>query len=300
LTPSAGILPYDVNAPLWSDGARKRRWIALRGDGTIQFQERAEWRFPPGTVFIKHFELEGPGGTVKEARRLETRLLVTTRGGEAFGVTYKWRADGREADLLTEGLTEEVVVDADHPDLRQRWTYPSRKDCLVCHTQQAGYVLGVNTRQLNRAASDSHRGATDNQLLAWSRHGMFDRPLSAERISHWPKLAGLDDPRAAIVDRVRSYLDANCAQCHRPGGVRGEFDARWETPLDKQKLLLGKLVAADLGVPRAAVVTPDDRNRSMLYLRMQRRQDVFNMPPLATHQIDTDALELVGRWIDNL
>jgi hypothetical protein len=82
--------------------------------------------------------------------------------------------------------------------------------------------------------------------------------------------------------------------------VRGEFDARWETPLDKQKLLLGKLVAADLGVPRAAVVTPDDRNRSMLYLRMQRRQDVFNMPPLATHQIDTDALELVGRWIDNL
>jgi mono/diheme cytochrome c family protein len=129
---------------------------------------------------------------------------------------------------------------------------------------------------------------------------MFDQPLARERLSRLPKLAALEDSHASEADRVRSYLDANCAQCHRPGGVRGEFDARYETPLAQQKLMGGKLVAADLGVPRATVVTPGDRSRSMLYLRMQRRQDVFNMPPLATHQIDAEALELIGRWIDGL
>jgi mono/diheme cytochrome c family protein len=129
---------------------------------------------------------------------------------------------------------------------------------------------------------------------------MFEQPLPVERLPRWPKLAPPNDTQAALVDRVRSYLEANCAQCHRPGGVRGDFDARWETPLEKQKLVGGKLVAADLGLSRAAVVTPGDRSRSMLYLRMQRRQDVFNMPPLATHQVDVEALELIGNWIDRL
>src|SRR5436305_1846052 len=29
LTPAAGIIPYELNVPLWSDGAQKMRWFCL-------------------------------------------------------------------------------------------------------------------------------------------------------------------------------------------------------------------------------------------------------------------------------
>src|SRR4051794_41256274 len=31
LTPSPALIPYDVIVPFWSDGAEKKRWIALPG-----------------------------------------------------------------------------------------------------------------------------------------------------------------------------------------------------------------------------------------------------------------------------
>lgn len=38
----------------------------------------------------------------------------------------------------------------------------------------------------------------------------------------------------------------------------------------------------------------------MLYLRMNRRRDVFNMPPLASHEIDTEAVRVLREWIEKL
>jgi mono/diheme cytochrome c family protein len=119
-------------------------------------------------------------------------------------------------------------------------------------------------------------------------------------LAGYPRLTAVTDATASLEQRARSYLDVNCAQCHRPGGVRSEFDARFETPLERQKLIGGKLVAADLGIPGAVAIAPGDRSRSMIYQRMKRRQDVFNMPPLASHQVDATALEVVGQWIDSL
>src|SRR5262249_35586670 len=52
LMPNSGIVPYAVNAPLWSDGAAKRRWIVLPGDSRIDFAPTGEWKFPTGTVFV--------------------------------------------------------------------------------------------------------------------------------------------------------------------------------------------------------------------------------------------------------
>src|SRR5262249_9263216 len=108
------------------------------------------------------------------------------------------------------------------------------------------------------------------------------------------------DRKATLEHRVRSYLDSNCAQCHRPGGARAEFDARFDTPLERQKLINGSLIAADLGVPGARVVVPGAPEKSMLYLRMNRRQDVFNMPPLATNLVDPDAARVMVEWIRSL
>ncbi|MGE3753160.1 MAG: PQQ-dependent sugar dehydrogenase, partial [Planctomycetota bacterium] len=150
LAPTAGLVPYEVNSPLWSDDAHKRRWIGLPGATQIAFDSTAPWSFPQGTVLVKHFEIELVPGDAGSTRRLETRVLrLGSQGWE--GTTYRWRPDGTDADLLDERETETFQVeDLDAPGgLReQTWTYPSRTDCFQCHTQAAGVVLGVRTGQL--------------------------------------------------------------------------------------------------------------------------------------------------------
>jgi mono/diheme cytochrome c family protein len=129
---------------------------------------------------------------------------------------------------------------------------------------------------------------------------MFENPPEENSLARLPRLAALDDDGATLEHRARSYLDANCAQCHRPGGARGLFDARFDLPLARQGLLGGKLIAADLGVDGAEVVAPGSIDRSMLYLRMNRRTDAFNMPPLATNHVDREALAVLAQWIEGL
>ena len=42
LTPNAGIVPYDVNVPFWSDGAHKTRWFCLPDTNlTVSFEREA-------------------------------------------------------------------------------------------------------------------------------------------------------------------------------------------------------------------------------------------------------------------
>ena len=66
-TPAKGLIPYSVNAPLWSDGAEKDRFLALPGNSQIEmdavvyphgptYPDRG-WRFPDGTVLVKTFSL---------------------------------------------------------------------------------------------------------------------------------------------------------------------------------------------------------------------------------------------------
>jgi uncharacterized repeat protein (TIGR03806 family) len=299
LTPNPGVIPYNVNAPLWGDGAAKRRWIVLPGDARVGFAETGEWKFPAGTVLVKHFELPSDGANPRP-RRLETRLVVVDRSGSGYGVTYKWRPDESDADLLAAGAAEDIPLRTAAGPRTLRWNYPSRSDCLVCHTNYAGFVLGVNTRQLNGPLTYPATGVTDNQLRTWAHLGLFRQPPREAVIPSLRKLVPAWDRKASLEHRVRSYLDSNCAQCHRPGGARAEFDARFDTPLERQKVINGSLIAADLGVPGARVVVPGAPEKSMLYLRMNRRQDVFNMPPLATNLVDPDAARVVVEWIRSL
>jgi uncharacterized repeat protein (TIGR03806 family) len=296
LTPDDAVIPYDLIVPFWSDGAAKSRYLSLP-DEKIKFAPTGEWIFPRGTVFVKTFELATNEANPNLKRRLETRLLICAADGGVYGVTYKWRADNSDADLLETNLTETISIQTATGIRTQQWYYPSRADCLTCHTANAGLVLGVKTRQLNRDFTYPS-GVTDNELHAWNQLGLFDTNFSDADIKNLPKLARSDDLSRSLEDRARSYLDANCANCHRPRGTVAYFDARYDTPLAQQGLIDGHILI-DERIDNPRVIAPNDIWRSILFMRTDTTE-AFKMPPLARNEIDEAGMKLLRQWIESL
>ena len=292
LTPAPFMIPFDVNMPLWSAGMHKQRWVIIPNDGVantaaerITYSETGAWQLPVGSVFVKHFARPDNDAP------LETRLLV--RGTDGWGgVTYKWRADGSEADLLETGAEETLTVNGQTFD----YLYPSRAQCNMCHTPAAGPVLGFRTRQLNRNFSYPG-GGTANQIESLSVAGFIDPALTVDDLSNVLTSASHDEPSVADETWVRSYFDSNCSHCHQPGGSsRAHFDARLTTPLPNQAIVCGPIIDG-LGAPAPAVVKPGSLENSVLIQRMNTTDECCSMPPLAKGIVDDEAVARVADWI---
>jgi uncharacterized repeat protein (TIGR03806 family) len=305
LSPIAALLPFDLNAALWSDGAVKRRWVAVPTPAQVGFAPTGEWTFPEGTVFVKHFELPVDDTNPAIRKRLETRLLLRVASGGVYGVAYKWRADESDADLLPDGgpdagRSEDVVIQTAGGTRIQKWYYPSRADCLRCHNANANFVLGPKTRQLNRKMVYPSTGIEDNQLRTWNHLGLFTPAIQESDIRGFTRMASLGNTSASLQDRVRSYIDANCASCHRPGfSVHGSFDARYDTPFAEQGILNGG-VFNSVGIPNGKVVVPGDPSSSVLYARISVVGAPVQMPPVARNTVDTAAVAATDDWIRSL
>ncbi|HWC59013.1 MAG TPA: PA14 domain-containing protein, partial [Verrucomicrobiae bacterium] len=305
MTPTVGLIPYSVNVPQWTDYAVKTRYAAIPShsapytpDQQIGFSPTGAWTFPDGSVFVQTFELATNDAYPDRRRRLETRLLVRGTNGAVYGVTYKWRPDDSDADLLAEGQYETVSVATATGTRTQNWYYPSKSDCFLCHTPATGLVLGLNTRQLN--GNFSYASQTDNQLRTLNRLGVLNPALNEADIASYPRLSALNDTSASLEERFRSYLDVNCATCHRPGGSGVTTDARYETPLAKQNLINAPAARGNLGFDNAHIITPHDVIRSVLWQRMNTTNVLVKMPTLGHDQIDTNAVQLTAEWINSL
>jgi len=302
MTPAAGLISYLPNVPLWSDGAAKTRYMGVPNGGgaatpsqQIAFTPTGSWTFPAGTVFVKTFQLNTDTSNSNVLHRLETRLLVRDINGGVYGVTYKWRADNSDADLLSSSLYENIAITNAGGVSTQSWYYPSPSDCLSCHTPVANYVLGLNTRQLNGLQAYASTGVMDNQLRALNRVGLFNPAFDEAGITNFEKLSPLGNTGASSQDRARSYLDVNCAQCHQPGGSGITFDARFDTPLANQNLINGGLNASGM-----AMIVAKDIWRSEIHQRMDTTNTVIRMPPLARQLIDSNAVSVLEDWINSL
>jgi uncharacterized repeat protein (TIGR03806 family) len=297
LVPSAGLIPYDLVVPFWSDGAQKTRWAAIP-KGKIAYSPTGDWTFPRGTVFVKTFELPTDAGNPSVKRRLETRLLVCDSAGAVYGVVYKWRPDNSDADLLPTSRTEAIPIrTAAGESQDQPWYFPSRQDCLACHNSKTTGVLGVKARQMNRALTYPS-GVTDNEIRTWNHLGLFATPVNDADLAAIPALAAADDATRSLQDRARSYLDANCSHCHRPGGTVAYFDARYDTALEKQQLIDGP-VLIDQGIDRPRIISPHDVWRSIAFMRVNTVGDI-KMPPIARETIDRNGVRLLEEWITSM
>ncbi|MGH7960081.1 MAG: hypothetical protein ACREH8_24130, partial [Opitutaceae bacterium] len=229
LAPAAGLVPYNVNLPHWTDGVPARRWISVPTGQQIRFSREGRWTFPPGTVFVQHFEAPGAASGSGQPQRLETRLLVAAADGTYYAVGYRWKPDHSDAEMVAVDDDRLLVVRAENDRRRnQEWSFFGPQKCLECHTSGAGYVLGLKTRQIHREFSYPG-GIADQQIRTWNHLGFFDVALEKESLATLDRLAPPNEATASVEHRVRSYLDVNCAHCHGASPVRAAWDGNFST-----------------------------------------------------------------------
>ena len=310
--PAKGLIPYSVNAPLWSDHAEKERFLALPGDSQIEFDDVVYphgpaysdlgWRFPDGAVLVKTFSLG--------SRRLETRILQHRKmpgnddeyGAQYwFGYTYVWNDEQTDAELLSPaGLDREFTVpDPASPGgvRRQTWHFPSRAECTLCHTMAAKYALGVTTLQMNK--DHDYGGTLANQLATLEHLGVFKEKLS-KRPEELPSLVDYRDAAQDRHLRARAYLHANCAHCHRKwGGGNAEFELQASIPLAATKAVDTPPGQGAFNLRDPKIIAPGDPDRSLILHRLQLTT-LGRMPHVATSVVDRQAAQLIREWLTDL
>jgi uncharacterized repeat protein (TIGR03806 family) len=171
----AGVIPYKVNAPLWSDGAHKERFLAMPHKAgqppVIETTRNRGWNFPDETVLIKSFALESEDGNPRSRRWIETRFL-TKQQGEWVGYSYRWNDDQTDAELVSkEGADAAFTIATANGPRKQAWRYPSRTECMVCHSRAANYVLGLTNLQMN--CDHTYGRRHENQLRLLEQLGLL-------------------------------------------------------------------------------------------------------------------------------
>ena len=295
LSPSPGLVPYSVNLPFWSDHAIKSRWFVVP-DETSQFTwtKESPWTMPAGTIWVKHFDMEMQRGVPASKKRIETRLLVKNAGG-AYGVSYRWNEAGTEATLVEDGgVNFPLAVTEGGVPAPQTWRIPSRAECMVCHTPQAGHALSFNTRQLNR--SGSMNGFGGNQLSTLFNQGYLSNNPGSPNLL--PRHVGPGESTYSIEARVRSYLAVNCAYCHKSGGTApASWDGRAELTLAQTALVNGT-ATNNGGNPLNKLVVPGSTANSILLHRAAATGGFTRMPPLGSNVIDSASVTLLTQWIN--
>ncbi|MSR57959.1 MAG: c-type cytochrome [Planctomycetaceae bacterium] len=319
-----GVVPFTVNAPLWSDQAIAERYVAVPDDGTIRFHGQPKpipgsmftrrMDFPTDTVLVKTLSLEMERAKRDSRRPIETQVLHFD-GRDWRGYTYEWNADKTDAELVeAAGKTKTVTIgdpEADGGRRQQTWKFASRTECLRCHNPWAENTLAFNIAQLNR--DHDYGGLIDNQLRAFQHvrllqidetgkaaDGELSQPGSEKAPHDLPRIADPFDASADLAARGRAYLHANCAHCHRDGGGGSAYvHLQYELPLAETKSIGIRPAQGTFGIHDARIIAPGDPYRSVLYFRMAKL-GAGHMPHVGASMIDAQGLELVHAWIRSL
>ncbi|WP_299191719.1 SO2930 family diheme c-type cytochrome [uncultured Erythrobacter sp.] len=276
-TPTPGVIPYELNTPLYSDGADKLRFlyvpegarIGTDGDGLLQF--------PVGSAIIKTFAF----GEGDEQRYIETRVLLHRADGW-IALPYRWNDEQSEARLALAGGRLPITT-ADGEEISYR--IPNKNQCKSCHGLDDAVVpIGPKARNLSPTL-----------LAQLVERGQLDHAPEVSRI-----MPVWGDAEASTDALARAYLDVNCAHCHRPGAGASNsgLDLRWEQD-DAFAIGVRKPpVAAGRGAGGFLVsIAPGDPDQSILVHRMNSTEPGVAMPELGRSTVDGEAVELMRDWI---
>lgn len=290
--PREGVVPYEINAPLYADAAGKKRFIVLPEGEKIAYSPEDPWTFPTGTIIVKTFWMDLAQG---ERRVLETRLLTREPDGRWVPQTYLWSEDQKHARRHVIGAKIELQpVGFDAPFIYQ---VPNKNQCKNCHGQMRVLEpIGPRTSQMDMVSSIT--GEPLSQLERMSALGMFDAGQVQSGAA--PTLVDYTDMTKPLADRALSYLQGNCGHCHNSGGSGGTSGL---------KLQLHGTQPIDYGVCRRPVaaggasgtlaydISPGRPEQSILLQRMKSQDPEIKMPELPLRTVDPLGVELVEAWI---
>lgn len=299
-SPAAGVFPYAVVAPRWLDGAIGSRVIALPGTEPVKLSTNPSEAsvYPEGTVFAKTIAL--PTGMDSAATTLETQVLHY-EDGTWRPYSYLWNEEGTDADLVSSVGTSRTLkvpsltpgADGGNGANDRTWHINAVNECKLCHNVGPKFVLGFTPQQLDFAESFVSKLAPANleKLVA---AGVTESPAPSD----W-KLVGPHDESKPLEDRARSYLHANCASCHHPGGnAIVSFFLRRDLPFDK--LNTNKTTGiGTFGMTDAKLIVPGDPTRSVLFYRMSKL-GYARMPYIGSKVVDSRGVALIDEWIRSL
>ena len=297
----SGIIEYSVIASGWNDTATAKRWMAVPEKKTIGFSQNGAWSFPNKTALIQTLTVQRENALGQATPfRIETRVLLRQQN-EWTGYSYRWNEKQTDAELVSkEGDTVTLRITdtkASGGFRRHDWIFPSRADCMTCHSRARGFLLGLTGQNTDRMHNFS--GKEDNQLLTFSHIGLFNKPYTRPKNSD-QKLVNPYNQNEKISKRVRSYLHINCSSCHvHAGGGNSKIKLGIETPNDQMSLIGARPQHNTFGISNAMLVSPGLPDQSVLIRRLSQRGR-GQMPPLVSGAVDEIAVSLFRKWISQM
>ena len=315
---NAGVLPYDLVTPLFSDYAHKLRTVWMPAGQSAKYSADKAFEFPVGTILSKTFYYPRAAGSadavlktydaepgapaagldLSRVRLVETRLLVRRASGWTV-LPYVWNAEQSEAQLQRTG-DEEALALVDAQGHVQKFTYvvPNENQCASCHVTnlKSGEFtpLGPKARNLNRALA--YADGPSNQIARWVRAGF----LTGVPPGELPRAADWRDTRTPIAERARSYLDVNCAHCHQSDATASNTSLRLDAlgPADWSLGLCKPSVAAGKGTgDRIVDIVPGKPDDSILPFRLASTEGGVMMPELGRSTVHQEGVQLIRDWI---
>ncbi len=305
MTPAAGVVPYNIVARPWMDGATAVRHLALPGDTTINAAPTAEpgarsaWEFPTGTVLVKTLLLDTHEGAAK--RRVETQILHYEENVWR-PYTYAWNETQTDA-LLVDAVGRDEPLRLREPNApsgstERSWRFAGRSECHLCHNVPGGVLLGFEPAQLNAAAPAGGSGRP-NQLDELVNQGVFSE--AAAQVVSKPSIRLVDphDSSTDLEERARSYLHVNCGVCHNSGGdstisiyLRRSFSLAQTDTLKHPRV-------GTFGVREPQVLSPGDPYGSIMLYRMGKL-GYARMPHIGSRVVDRRGFRLIRDWIASM
>ncbi|MBI1391484.1 MAG: hypothetical protein GC152_01970 [Alphaproteobacteria bacterium] len=325
---NAGVTPYELATPLFSDYALKLRTVYLPAGSAADYRNDEVFEFPVGAIITKTFYyVEGADGTVSDApapvldmptpdlagselasldltgvRLMETRVLARRADGWV-AIPYVWDERQRDATLKRTGAVMPMTLRRDGaPPVDFPYVAPNQNQCRGCHapnnTTRALSPIGPKARHLN---APSRYAGGRNQLAAWREAGILS--ASDAQLAAAPANARWTDENAPVAARARAYLDVNCSHCHNDVGP-ADTSGLDLTPAAAHGPKLGfcksPIAAGDGTGGRPFDIVPGDPDRSILLFRMETTNPAAMMPELGRALSHDEGVALVRDWILSL
>ena len=289
-----GVIPYDLNMPLFSDYALKKRFVYVPEGNPINFDTENVLDFPEKSVFIKNFYYTENGID----NIIETRLLIKKADGWQ-PETYIWNEDQTKAERSVIGATMNLTVTVNGSNETFSYLIPNQNQCANCHALHGKTdLIGPRIQNLNR--DYTYSSGTQNQIDYWVSQGVLESPDATVEI---PKWSSFNDTSNSINDRARAYLDVNCASCHRSSGSAANSGFFLDY-YNENELSLGIYktpVAAGNGSGGFTyVIEPGNADESILTYRMNTSQINARMPEIGRELIHQEGVQLIKDWINSL